>query len=180
VRDQAIGVLCTGPLAVHQALLFRQWSAEYTLFRHVVPEPGHDELERLAARGIPVVDGEIAALELPGGRLAGVRLRSGETVPCQAVTVQTRFTARAEVLGSLGLDRAEQLIGGHVIGSCVPAGPGGATAVPGVWVAGNVADVQAQLISSAAARLGAAAAMNADLIEEDIRNAVAVGRVRSA
>ena len=26
VRDQAIGVLATGPLAVHQALLWRQWS----------------------------------------------------------------------------------------------------------------------------------------------------------
>ncbi len=34
VRDQAIGVVATGPMAVHQALLFRQWSANLTLLLH--------------------------------------------------------------------------------------------------------------------------------------------------
>ena len=33
VRDQAIGVLATGPMSVHQALLFRQLSADVTFFR---------------------------------------------------------------------------------------------------------------------------------------------------
>jgi thioredoxin reductase len=45
--------------------------------------------------------------------------------------------------------------------------------VPGVYVAGNVADVLAQAIGSAAAGVQVAAAMNADLIEEDTRRAVA-------
>jgi thioredoxin reductase len=175
VRDQAIGILGGGPLAVHQALLFRQWSAAITLFRHTLPALAPGDLARLAARDITVADGEVAALEVAAGRLAGVRLRAGGTVPVQALAVQPRFTARAQVLASLGIEPAEQLIGGHVIGSYVPAGPGGATAVPGVWVAGNVADLQAQLISSAAAGLSTAAALNADLVEEDIRNALAVG-----
>jgi thioredoxin reductase len=60
-----------------------------------------------------------------------------------------------------------------VIGTDVPAAPTGATAVPGVYVAGNVADVLAQVIGSAAAGVQVAAAMNADLIEEDTRRAVA-------
>jgi hypothetical protein len=45
-----------------------------------------------------------------------------------------------------------------------------------VWVAGNVADLKAQVISSAAAGLNTAAAINADLIEEDARVAVAARR----
>ena len=45
----------------------------------------------------------------------------------------------------------------------------GATAVPGVWVAGNVTDLRAQVIGSAAAGLIAGAAINADLIAEDTR-----------
>jgi hypothetical protein len=45
-----------------------------------------------------------------------------------------------------------------------------------VWVAGNVADLRAQVITSAAAGLGAAAALNADLIAEDTRAAVAAAR----
>ncbi len=54
-----------------------------------------------------------------------------------------------------------------------PSTPGRATAVPGVWVAGNVADLRAQVISSAAAGLNAAAHLNADLIAEEVDDAVA-------
>jgi thioredoxin reductase len=81
------------------------------------------------------------------------------------------------VLASLGLKAAEQEMGGHVIGSQMPAGPDGATAVAGVWVAGNVADLRAQVISATAAGLNAAAAINADLIAEDVRTAVAAHRL---
>jgi thioredoxin reductase len=179
VRDQAIGVLASGPMAVHQALLFRQLSADVTLFVHTAPMPGEAECEQLAARGIGLVDGEVAALDVTGDRLTGVRLRSGELVPLQAVAVQPRFTARAAVLASLGLEPAEEQVDGHVIGSYVPADPLGATAVPGVWVAGNVADLRAQVISAAAAGLNTAAAINADLIAEDTRQAVAAYRDRS-
>src|SRR6185503_16115235 len=37
VRDQAIGVLGSSPFAVHAALMWRQWSADVTLFRHTAP-----------------------------------------------------------------------------------------------------------------------------------------------
>lgn len=173
VRDQAIGVLSTGPMAVHQALMFRQWSADVTLFLHTGPVPNETEREQLAARGIAVVEGEVTGLDMTGDRLTGVRLDTGEIVPCQAVVVAPRFNARADVLTSLGLEAVEQKVEGHVIGTYVPADPTGATAVPGVWVAGNVTDLRAQVISSAAAGLNAAAAVNSDLIAEDTRIAVA-------
>ena len=137
VRDQVIAVLGTGPGAVHQALLFRQLSEHVTLLRNTAPEPGADQREQLAARGIAVVEGEVATLEVTGDRLTGVRLRSGQVVPCQAVVVQPRFTARAGVLSSLGLEPAALEMGGQVVGSYVPADPAGATTVPGVWVAGQ-------------------------------------------
>src|SRR5918994_1389448 len=75
IRDQAIGVLASGPLAVHQALLFAQWSADVTLFSHTMPSPTDEEAEQLAACGIGVVDGEVASLEIVDDRLTGVRLR---------------------------------------------------------------------------------------------------------
>jgi thioredoxin reductase (NADPH) len=176
VRDQVIAVLATGPGAVHQALLFRQLSEHVTMLLNTAPEPGEDVREQLDARGIAVLEGEVAALEVTGDRLTGVRLRSGQVVPCQAVVVQPRFTARAAVLSSLGLEAADMEMGGQVVGSYVPAGPAGDTAVPGVWVAGNVADLKAQVISSAAAGLSAAAAINTELVEEDARVAVAARR----
>jgi hypothetical protein len=48
----------------------------------------------------------------------------------------------------------------------------GATTVPGVYAAGNVANPAAQVIASAAAGLMAGAAINADLVGEDTRRAV--------
>jgi thioredoxin reductase len=176
VRDQEIGILATSPIGVHQAQLFRQWSEDVTLFLHTAPDLTDDQWEQLAARGIAVVVGEVTALEVAADQLTGVRLASGQVISRQAVVVAPRFTARADVLTSLGLEPTEQLFDGHVFGTSVAADPTGATAVPGVWVAGNVADLQAQVISAAAAGLNTGAAINADLIAEDIRRAVAARR----
>jgi thioredoxin reductase (NADPH) len=159
-------------MSVHQALLFRQWSADVTLFQHTLPDLTAEQREQLAARGITVVEGAVEGLEVAADRLTGVRLRSGAVVPVQAVVVAPRFTARADVLTSLGVETVEQRMDGHVVGTYVPVDPMGATAVPGVWVAGNVADLKAQVIAAAAAGVNAAAAINADLVAEDTRHAV--------
>jgi thioredoxin reductase len=175
VRDRAIGVL-GGPFGVHQALLWRQWSDDVVLFRHTGPELTDDEREQLAARGIEVVDGQVAGLETTAGRLSGVRLADGAVVPREALTVAPRFVANSAVLDSLGVPPVDQEMLGHVVGSYVPADPMGATSAPGVWVAGNVANLQAQVMASAAGGLTAAGAINADLIAEDTRLAVAAAR----
>ncbi|GHO66915.1 putative FAD-dependent pyridine nucleotide-disulphide oxidoreductase [Ktedonobacter sp. SOSP1-52] len=176
VRDQALGILGTGPMAVHGALLFRQWSANVILFQHTSPALSQEQAEQLAARGITVVEGEVSALEVHGDRLTGVRLRSGEFVPRQAVVVSPRFAARAEVLSTLGLGTTDLEIAGSVFGSYVPADANGATTVAGVWVAGNVSDPLAQVITAAATGLKAGAAINADLIAEDTAHDVAAFR----
>jgi len=108
--------------------------------------------------------------------LSGVRLASGQVVPRQAVVVGPRFYARADVGASLGLATTELRVAGQVIGTSVPADPTGATAVPGVWVAGNVTDLMAQVIGAAAAGLMVGAAVNADLIAEETRQAVTAYR----
>ncbi|MFD4023969.1 NAD(P)/FAD-dependent oxidoreductase [Streptomyces sp. NPDC058576] len=176
VADRPIGVLATGPLAVHQALMWRQWSDDVTLFLHTGPEPTQEEYEQLAARGVAVVDGEVAGLEVADDRFTGVRLASGRVIPREALVVQARFTARSAVLESLGLEPVAQEMGGVVIGSYIPTDPTGATEVPGVWAAGNVTRLTEQVIGAAAAGLMAGSAVNGDLITEDTRLAVAARR----
>ncbi|MFC6085639.1 NAD(P)/FAD-dependent oxidoreductase [Sphaerisporangium aureirubrum] len=180
VRDQAIGVVGTGPMSVHQALLWRQWSADVTYFTHTAPEPGPDEREQLAARGIPVVESRVAAVEVTGDRLTGVRLDDGRTIPRQALVVATRLTARADVLTTLGLTPADRLLGDHVIGTHIPADPTGATTVPGVWVAGNLADPLEQVIGAAWSGVRAAAAINSALITADTHHAVTTHRATAS
>jgi thioredoxin reductase len=48
----------------------------------------------------------------------------------------------------------------------------GQTTVPGVWMAGNVANPRAQVITAAGEGSTAAMAINADLVDQDIQNAV--------
>ncbi|WP_070379981.1 NAD(P)/FAD-dependent oxidoreductase [Rhodococcus sp. WMMA185] len=171
-RDKPIGVLATGPLAVHQALTWRQWTDRVTLLLADAIEPTDDEFNQLAARGISVVDGAVAGLEVADDRLTGVRMQTSKVFPLEAVVVATTLVARSQVLESLGLETTDQKMGGHVIGTAVATDATGATAVPGVWAAGNVTDPKAQVIIAAAAGLNAAAAINTDLIGEDTRLAV--------
>ena len=176
VRDQAIGILASGPMAVHQALQFRQLSADVVLFRHTSSTLSEEQAEQLAAQDITVVEGEVSALEVHDDRLTGVRMRSGEFVPRRAIVVAPRFVARAELLGALGLATTDREISGHVLGSYVPADATGATTVPGVWVAGNVADPFGQVSAAVNQGAQAGAHINADLISEDTQHAVAAYR----
>jgi thioredoxin reductase len=173
VRDQAIGVLACGPMAVHQALLFRQLSADVVLFAHTQPAPSGEQAEQLAALGIRVVTGEVAGLEVADDRLVGVRLADGTVVERAAVTVQSRMVARAGFLAGLGLTPAPHPSG---MGEHLVADAAGRSSVPGVWLAGNVTDLAAQVGSAAAAGAFAGAQVNADLVAEDARRAVAAAR----
>lgn len=168
VRDEPIGVLSTGPRGLHFAQLFRQWSADLTLFLHTGPRPSVEEAEALAARSIAVVDSEVAGLESEDARLRGVRLASGEVVPRRRLVVETTLVARAELLAGIGLEATE-----HAVGQRIEADGTGQTAVPGVWVAGNVTDLMAWVAGAASAGAMAGAAINNDLVAEDTRVAVA-------
>lgn len=171
VRDKRIGVLATGPTATHQALLFRQLSPHVTLLQHIGPAPDGEQREQLDARGIAVTEGEVEEIESDASGLTAVRLANGRRVPLDAVVVAPRMTARAELLAPLGLKPAEVRIGEHVVGTRIETDATGATAVPGVWAAGNVADVQSHVIMAAAAGLAAGAAINIDLVGAEARSA---------
>lgn len=167
VRDKRVGILATGPAAVHQALLFRQLSPHVTLLRHTGPAPTGEQDEQLTARGITVIDGPVEQVEADASGLTGVRLAGGRRVPLDNVIVAPRMQARAELLAPLGLTPVEVRIGDYVLGTQIEAGPSGATGIPGVWVAGNLASIQAQVIMAAAAGLAAGAAINLDLVLEE-------------
>lgn len=168
VRDQAIGVLAGGPMSLHQTLLLRQWSADITYFAHTAEPLTDEEAERLAARGIRVVEGEVAALEVVDDRLVGVRMADGGLVRREALVVGPRMVARVGFLKSLGVEPVP-----HPAGEYVPADPTGRTDAPGVWIAGNASDLSAQVGGAAAAGAFAAAQINADLVNEDTERAVA-------
>jgi thioredoxin reductase (NADPH) len=173
VRDRVIGVLATSPLATHQVGLFRQLSERIVLFLNDAFEPSDEQWEEFAARGVEVISGRVAELVSDGEEVASVRLESGTHVPIEALAVATRVWARAEVLAPLGIATEDFIQGGTLFGSIVPVDEMGRTSAPGVYAAGNVTEFKTQVISGAAAGLQAGAVINADLVQEDTRAALA-------
>ena len=169
VRGKAIGVIASGPLAMHGALLWGQWTPDVMLFLNDAFTPDEEQTRQLAARRVTVVPGALTVVADDGVHLAG-----GSVVARDYLVVQSRLEARGDLLTSIGLKPVDHPMG---IGTYVPAeDPTGVTSVPGVWVAGNIADPMAQVITSAGAGLMAGARINADLVMAETDEAVAALR----
>ncbi|MDQ4137580.1 MAG: NAD(P)/FAD-dependent oxidoreductase, partial [Actinomycetota bacterium] len=167
VRDQPLAVLGGSREAVQHAVLIRQWSADILLFPHT-DTLDSDQRELLAARGVQVIDGGVARLTVDHDRLHGVELTDGTLVPRSAVFVRPRFVPNSGLLTALGCEADEN---GWVISDAA-----GRTTVSGVRVAGNAADPRAQVITAAGQGSAAAIAINAELVDEDVNEALAAHR----
>ena len=136
MRGRSIGVLAVNERATEQARLWRQWSPDVQII------PG-DQVAEIEEKGVRLTDGRFVARD--------------------ALVIAAPMAARAGFLVSLGLEAADHPSG---IGTYVPAvDPSGRSAVPGVWVAGNVTDPMGQVITSAGAGLQAGAMINFDLLD---------------
>jgi thioredoxin reductase len=168
VRDRAIGILGTHARVGHIALLFRQLSADVTVFLDI--ELPDEERALLEARGIRVIDRAVVSVNSRNDVLRSVTLEDGSTHAIDALAVASRVEARADFLAPIGLVPVEHPSGA---GTHLAVDAMGLTSVPGVWAIGNVADPMAQVVTSASQGLMAAAALNADLVMAEARSALA-------
>ena len=164
VRDRPLGVLGGTPGSVRYAQVVRQWTDDLAYFT----PPGiltADERTELLARSIGLVEGTIDALVIDDSdQLRGVQMHDGRVIAREALFVPPRFVPNSSLLAGLGVDVDAD--GWAAVDNT------GRTSVPGVWAAGNVVDPRAQVITAAGAGSAAAIALNADLVEDDVRNAV--------
>jgi thioredoxin reductase len=168
VRDRRIGVLgSASPATVDYAQIMRQWSSDVVLF---VPSDTLTDVQRteLAARDIDVVEGDVTAVAVADDDLTGVELADGKCVPREVLFVPPGFVPHNALLEALGCELDAD-------GWVVKDGTG-RTSVPGVWVAGNVANPRAQVITAAGEGSAAAIALNADLVADDVRRSVRTSR----
>lgn len=164
VRDAPLGVIAgeVPAMAVHQALLIPQWSANVTFFTRDLPISDEDRAT-VAARGVRIVDGPVAGLVVTGDHLRAVRMTDGAEYPREAVFIGPRFEPNDRLLTAAGAERGPT--------GLVPADPLGRTTVPGLFAAGNVVDPMAQVIVAAGQGSVAAAAISAYLLNLDVEAA---------
>ena len=169
VRDQRVGVIATSPMSTHQAGLVRQWTADVTFIGPLTAELDPETRRGFEARGTRILTPAITAvLSDADGVLTGVTLDDGSTLELDALFVGPRLVANDELLRQLGADRADS-----PIGEWTASDPTGLTTVPGVWVAGNTAAAHMLVIMAAASGVTAATVINADLVGDDTRAALA-------
>jgi thioredoxin reductase len=163
VRDGQLGVLGGSPETVRYAQIVRQWTHDVVLF---APEGFLNAAQRsqLVARAIGVVEGTVKRILVNDDHLTGVELTDGRIVPRQALFVPPRFVPNNDLLVGLGAELDHD--------GWPASDANGQTSVRGVWVAGNIANPRAQVITAAGEGSAAAIAMNADLVDEDVQNAV--------
>lgn len=167
VRGQALGVLGGTPGAVEHALLVRQWSDDVVFFARTTALTDETR-ERLTARAIGIVEGDVERLVLVEDRLAAVAMTDGRRVPRAAVFVRPELAPVTDFVRGLG---------GQTDAAGWPlVDLSGRTTASGLWAAGNAVNPRAQVVTAAGEGSAAAIAINNDLTEEDVRDAVVAFR----
>jgi thioredoxin reductase len=163
VRDRPLGVIGTAPDTVRYAQIVRQWSDDVVFF---APDGMLTEAQRteLVARAIGLVEGTVHRILTTEDRLSGVEMGDGRIVARDALFVPPRFVPNNHLLVTLGADLDEN--------GWVRTDATGATSIPGLWAAGNLANPRAQVITAAGEGSAAAIAMNAVLVDDDVHTAV--------
>nr|WP_258723239.1 NAD(P)/FAD-dependent oxidoreductase [Cellulomonas sp. NS3] len=163
VRGKQLGVLGGTPGAVRYAQIVRQWSPDVVYF---TSRGRLTDLERaqLTARAVGIVEGDVQHVVVHDDQLRGIALDGDRVIPRDALFVPPRFVPNSDLLVGLGCRVDEQ---GWPVKD-----DDGHTTVSGVWVAGNIANPRAQVITAAGEGSAAALAINAHLVEEDVQDAV--------
>ena len=169
VRDRRIVQIVTHTRGLHVAGLFRQLTAQLTVVVHDGADLDDSELDALRASGVQVVHGRVSCIVTGAdGRIAAVELTDHSRIDADTVVVSPRFKVRAEPFASLGLEPAAHPTG---LGDFVETDATGATAVPGLYAAGNVTDPSQQVLQAAADGSRVGAMISFSLADDDIRTA---------
>lgn len=134
VASRRLGVLATGPTAVHQALLLPDWSEEVTLFTNALVTPDDAQMAALEARGVRVETEPVTALLGDAPRLHGVRLGDGRVVALDALFTASRTRQASPLAEQLGCAFDD-----GPFGPVIRTGERKETTVPGVFAAGDAA-----------------------------------------
>jgi thioredoxin reductase/SAM-dependent methyltransferase len=166
VRDKRVVVIVTHPMGLHPVGLFRQLTARLTVVLHDPSDVDESALDALRASGVKVVRGTASRIVSDSaGHIAAVELAGQGAINADAVVVGPRFRVRAEPFASLGLRPTAHPSG---LGDFVETDGSGATAVPGLYAAGNITDPSQQVLAAAADGSRAGAMISFSLASEDM------------
>jgi thioredoxin reductase len=149
-----IGVLATGPLSMHHALMLPDWGS-VTFLLNGAYEPDAGQLASLAARGVTVERSKVKAIS---GR-ATVELEDGRRLELDGLFVMSRTHSGSPLAEQLGCMMEEGAMGFFVRTDMMKA-----TTVAGVYACGDAARMAGNVAMAAADGTMAGVAAHQSLI----------------
>jgi thioredoxin reductase len=168
-RDERLAVLASGPRGEHLAILLRQWSGDVVLLSNGPHDLAVDQLARVHALGIPIIETPVVALDGDDdGRLRRIHLDNGETLERDALFFYVGWRLRNDIARTLGCRLRDD--------GAIAVDSEQATTIDRVYAADNCAKPRALVPAAAGSGVTAAVAINVRLSFEDADRAVADSR----
>ena len=112
IGDAPIGVLATGAISMHQAMMLPDWGRT-TFFTNGTFEPDADQLAALARRGVNVETQPVRALG-GSGDMVTVELADGRSVALGGLFTAPSTRVAAPLAGQLGCDFDDGPLGAYI------------------------------------------------------------------
>lgn len=153
-RDQALGVLDTGPSGAHRALLLRGWSDNVTLFADGDAALEPEDADHLREAGIAIEERLVAGLRGPGKTLTAMVLADGGERPLDGLLLPVTLHQRSELAAQqLGAAISEP---GPLAADAVTIDASFATTVTGLFAAGDASGMMPSVANAVASGNSAA------------------------
>jgi thioredoxin reductase len=159
LRQQALGILADDTEGLMDLTkLIYHWSPNLTVFSQGL-DLDDTQRRRLELKGITLVETALSRVTFDErGYEPVVHTTDGQTYPLLGLYVRLHCRQHSELAAELGLTADERYL--------IDAGETGRTAVPGLYVAGDMTFPAAQVVLAAASGNRAGMAINHDLMEE--------------
>ncbi|WP_064747697.1 NAD(P)/FAD-dependent oxidoreductase [Lysobacter antibioticus] len=155
-----LGVLATGDISLHQALLIPEWGPT-TYFTQELTDPDEAARRQLQALGVRIEPVPVIALQGEGAALSAVLLADDRTLPIDAMFVAPRIELTCDLPLQLGCELADGPLGPYLKVDELRR-----TSVPGVFAAGDSAAPMHSAAMALAAGAMAGLSAHRALLEE--------------
>jgi len=158
IREQQLGLLANGEMAMHMIKLLHNLSKKLVLFTNGPSTLTADQTQLLAQNKIPIVEEEVKTISHDNGRIESIQLNNDVVKKIDALFARVDFTQHSDMAAQLGYALTAQ--------GFLQTDEFGRTTVPGVYAAGdNVSPRRALSVAISTGNM-AGAAINGDLAEE--------------
>ncbi|QHS59258.1 NAD(P)/FAD-dependent oxidoreductase [Chitinophaga agri] len=158
VRNEKTGIFANGDMAFDFGKLISNWTKDLTIFTNGPSTLSGEQVDKLAARNITIVEKEIREVAHTDGYISQLVFTDGTTAPLKALYARISFTQHSDIPAQLGCELTEQ---GYLRVDNMQK-----TTVKDVFACGDNASMMRSVSNAVATGTFAGAVANKEMVEE--------------